>query len=276
MTFRNFFSCVAGIKKQENTCKRTKYIIFLKIFFEMLTAHTVKIIQSLDKKKFRQKYNLFVVEGNKNIRELYLSDYKIKEIFSINPEELDFLQVPTYKIDEKELRKISFLQNPKDSVAICELKDQNFNENCTVNLVLDGLQDPGNLGTIIRLADWFGIEQVVCSEDTVDYYNPKVIQATMGSFTRTNICYLPLEKFLGETKNINLGTDMDGEIIYNFDFPECINIIMGNEGNGIRESTERLLTKKITIPRFGKKQSTESLNVSMATGIILGEIFSRK
>jgi TrmH family RNA methyltransferase len=242
----------------------------------MLTTHKIKIIQSLDKKKFRQKYNLFVVEGNKNIRELQFSAYKIKEIFSIQPQELDFLEAEKILINEMELRKISFLQNPKDSLAICEIKESNLIENCKIQLVLDGIQDPGNMGTIIRLADWFGIEQIICSQDTVDFYNPKVIQATMGSFTRTNIVYTDLEEFLKNTENTNLGTDMDGADIYNFEFPEKMNIILGNEGNGIRETTEKLLHHKITIPRFGKKQSTESLNVSMAAGIILGEIFSKK
>lgn len=242
----------------------------------MLTAHKVKIIQSLDKKKFRQKYNLFVVEGNKNIRELQHSHYKIKEIFSIEPCSLNFPNVPITEIKENDLRKISFLQNPKDSLALCELGNNIKIDTPNLQLVLDGIQDPGNLGTIIRLADWFGIEQIICSEDTVDFYNPKVIQATMGSFTRTNIFYTPLEEFLKTTTHLNLGTDMDGENIYKTNFPEAINIILGNEGNGIRPSTEKHIHKKISIPRFGKNKTTESLNVSMAAGIILGEIFSTK
>ena len=242
----------------------------------MLTAHKIKIIQSLDKKKFRQKYNLFLVEGNKNIRELQLSNYKITEIFSINPTELDFPGVSLHEISSQELKKISFLQHPKDSVAVCSMNAQNFEDEKDIQLVLDGIQDPGNLGTIIRLADWFGIEQIICSEDTVDFYNPKVIQATMGSFARVNIVYTPLEDFLKKTKNTNLGTDMDGESIYKFPFPDKLNIILGNEGNGIRNTTEELLHNKITIPRFGNSQSIESLNVSMAAGIVLGQLFSEK
>jgi TrmH family RNA methyltransferase len=241
----------------------------------MVTAHTIKVLQSLDKKKFRQKYDLFLVEGNKVIRELHNSSYKIKDIFSINPENLDFLDASFTEITENELRKLSFLQNPKDSVAACFLKEEKLIEGCNFQLVLDGIQDPGNMGTIIRLADWFGIEQIVCSEDTVDYYNPKVIQATMGSFTRVNIVYTDLEKFLKESPNVAVGTDMIGENIYSYQKPEKINLILGNEGNGMRPNVEALVSDKISIPRFGKSQSTESLNVSIAAGIILGQLFSK-
>ncbi|WP_162089179.1 TrmH family RNA methyltransferase [Chryseobacterium aquaeductus] len=239
----------------------------------MLTAHTIKVLQSLDKKKFRQKYNLFLVEGNKIISELPNTNFKIKEIFSTNPQNLNFEDTLVHQITENELKKISFLQNPKDSVAVCFLNEEWKSEDRNIQIVLDGIQDPGNLGTIIRLADWFGIEQIICSEDTVDFYNPKVIQASMGSFTRVNITYVDLPEYLSETKNTNIGTDMDGENIYSFEKPEKINLILGNEGNGMRPETEKLLQKKISIPRFGNYQSTESLNVSMAAGIILGQLF---
>lgn len=241
----------------------------------MLTAHTIKVLQSLDKKKFRQKYNLFLVEGNKTILELPNSNFKIKEIFSTEPNNFLSKEVQFTHISENELKKISFLQNPKDSVAVCELLEKSKFEDKDFQLVLDGIQDPGNLGTIIRLADWFGIEQIICSEDTVDFYNPKVIQATMGSFTRVNVVYCNLVEYLSNTENTNIGTDMDGENIYNFEKPKKINLILGNEGNGMRDETEKLLHKKISIPRFGKSQSTESLNVSMAAGIILGQMFSK-
>ena len=241
----------------------------------MLTAHKIKIFNSLDKKKFRQKYNLFLVEGNKIIAELKNSSFKIKEIYSTNPSEIDFLNTETHLITERELKKISFLQSPKDSVAVVELPESRFLENQNIQIVLDGIQDPGNLGTIIRLADWFGIEQVICSTDTVDLYNPKVIQSTKGSLARVNIFYTDLQEFLKNSPSENIGTDMIGENIYDFKFPEKFNLILGNEGNGMREEVEKLVCKNITIPRFGKTQSTESLNVSMATGIILGQIFSK-
>ena len=241
----------------------------------MLTAHKIKIFNSLDKKKFRQKYNLFLVEGNKIITELKNSSFKIKEIYSTNPSELDFLNTETHLITERELKKISFLQTPKDSVAVVELPKQKFLENVKIQLILDGIQDPGNLGTIIRLADWFGIEQIICSEDTVDLFNPKVIQASKGSFTRVNIFYTDLEDFLKNSDTENIGTDMIGENIYNVKFPEKFNLILGNEGNGMRAEVEKLVSKNITIPRFGNSQSTESLNVSMATAIIFGQVFSK-
>jgi trmH family RNA methyltransferase len=143
-------------------------------------------------------------------------------------------------------------------------------------LVLDNVQDPGNLGTIIRLADWFGIEQIVCSKDCVDFYNPKVIQATMGSFTRVNIIYKDIVPLLQNSDRPVFGTDMVGQSLYKTEFPERFYLILGNEGNGIRPEIKKLVSQNITIPRFGKLQHTESLNVSMATGIILGQIFSKK
>ncbi len=216
-----------------------------------------------------------MVEGNKIICELPNSNIKVKEIFSTDPQKLDRSDIPVSHISENELKKISFLKTPKDSVAVCYLAAEERMEDKNIQLVLDGIQDPGNLGTIIRLADWFGIEQIICSEDTVDFYNPKVIQASMGSFTRVNIVYTDLVEYLSETDNVNIGTDMDGESIYSFQRPEKINLILGNEGNGMRPETEALLQQRITIPRFGSSQSTESLNVSMAAGIILGQLFSK-
>lgn len=216
-----------------------------------------------------------MVEGNKIICELSNSNFKVKEILSTDPQKLDRTDVPVTHISENELKKISFLKTPKDSVAVCYLAEEEKWEDKNIQLVLDGLQDPGNLGTIIRLADWFGIEQIICSEDTVDVYNPKVIQATMGSFTRVNVVYTDLMEYLSKTENVNIGTDMEGENIYTFQKPEKLNLILGNEGNGMRPETEKLVQKSISIPRFGKSQSTESLNVSMAAGIILGQLFSK-
>lgn len=241
----------------------------------MLTHHLIKVIQSLDKKKFRQKYNLFLVEGNKIIKELKNSPFKVKEVFSIAPSELDLGNVPIHQITEAELKKISHLQHPKNSVAVCELRENTPIET-PIQLVLDNIQDPGNLGTIIRLADWFGIEQIICSPETADFYNPKVIQATMGSFTRVNIVYQDISGILSHNQRPTFGTDMVGENLYQMDFPQEFYLILGNEGNGIRPEIKQLVHQNITIPRFGKLQSTESLNVSMAAGIILGQIFSKK
>ena len=215
-----------------------------------------------------------MVEGNKIIKELKNADYKILDIYSADASSLDFFQDSITEITPAELQKISFLQHPKDSVAVCELPKVAFAEDFPQQIVLDGIQDPGNLGTLIRLADWFGIEQVVCSTDTVDVYNPKVIQASMGSFTRVKVVYTDLVSFLNTTSNENIGTDMEGENVFKWKVPPRFNLILGNEGNGIRPETENLLQQKITIPRFGTQKATESLNVSMAAGIILGQIFS--
>lgn len=251
-------------------------MIFLKIFVDMLTAHTIKIIQSLDKKKYRQKYNLFLVEGNKIIKELPDSDYQIRELYSLDPDQLPIKTVNTEKITSAELKKISFLQHPKDSVAICELPSESKIMDADIQILLDGIQDPGNLGTIIRLADWFGISQVICSHDTVDLYNPKVIQATMGSFLRVNVCYTDLENYLSKYQYPILGTDMKGDNIYKIKYPDKFSLVFGNEGNGLRSTTEQLINQMVTIPRFGRNQSTESLNVSMSAAIILGNIFSQR
>lgn len=216
-----------------------------------------------------------MVEGNKIIKELKNSSFKVKEIFSINASELDFPKNIIHTITEQELKKISFLQSPKNSVAVCELKEQYLIET-PIQLVLDNIQDPGNLGTIIRLADWFGIEQIICSQETVDFYNPKVIQATMGSFTRVNIIYQDIQKLLENSDRPILGTDMIGQNLYQTHFPNSFYLVLGNEGNGINPKIKNLVSQNITIPRFGKLQSTESLNVSMAAGIILGQIFSNR
>jgi TrmH family RNA methyltransferase len=186
------------------------------------------------------------------------------------------LEAEKILINEMELRKISFLQNPKDSLAICEIKESNLIENCKIQLGLDGIQDPGNMGTIIRLADWFGIEQIICSQDTVDFYNPKVIQASMGSFTRVNIVYEDIKDTISNAVFPVFGTAMEGENIYEKNFPENFSLVLGNEGNGIRPEIFELIKENLSIPRFGKTQSTESLNVSVAAAIILGEVFSRK
>ena len=215
-----------------------------------------------------------MVEGNKIIKELKNSPFIIREIYSTDDTGLDFAKSKIRPITERELKKISLLQHPKDSVAVCELKNQTpiFAD---IQLVLDNIQDPGNLGTIIRLADWFGIEQIICSENTVDFYNPKVIQATMGSFTRVNIVYQNLKELLQNTDRPVFGTDMTGKNLYKTDFPKSFYLVLGNEGNGISPEIKNLVTENLTIPRFGRLQSTESLNVSMAAGIILGQVFSK-
>ncbi len=241
----------------------------------MLSANKIKLIQSLSKKKYRQKYNLFVVEGIKNIKEFVFSHFLAKNIYSTEP--IPFLKENLYQlISHEELKKISFLKTPHNALALFEIPPTIFKEIKGIQLVLNEIQDPGNLGTIIRLADWFGIEQIICSKETADIYNPKVIQSTMGSLARVNVVYTDLNDFLANSTIPVLVTDMDGDNIYTTQLPEEVFLVMGNEGNGVSETIKKLCSQTITIPRFGNDQQTESLNVAMSTGIILSEFFSQK
>lgn len=241
----------------------------------MLSQNKIKVIQSLDKKKFRQKYNLFVVEGIKNIKEFIKSAYNIEKIYAIE-ENLIFQEKEVEIITESQLEKISFLKTPHNALALVQIPEQKCLDFTGIQLVLDEIQDPGNLGTIIRLADWFGISQIICSKNTVDVYNPKVVQSTMGSLARVNLFYTDLSEVLSTAKNPVLTADMEGENIYKTQFPEDFFLVMGNEGNGISKEIFDLCSQRISIPRVGKSQQTESLNVAMACGIILGEVFSQR
>jgi len=241
----------------------------------MLSNKDTKLIKSLVKKKFRQKYNKFVVEGVKNIEEVLKSRIKIEKIYSTGFIFNDF-DVETDLISDVELKKISNLVQPNVAVALCEIPaEKELNLDGFV-IALDDVRDPGNLGTILRMADWFGIRQVICSAETVDLYNPKVIQSTMGSFTRVQVNYVDLEQVFKTYKNPVLGTFMEGENIYRADFPGKAILLMGNEANGVSPDLIPYISKKISIPRFGNLQQAESLNVAMATGIILGERASRE
>lgn len=236
----------------------------------MLTNNDTKLINSLVKKKFRQKYNKFVVEGVKNIKEVLNSSIYVEKIYSIDDTFNDFPS-KNVLITERELKKISQLVTPNTALAVCEIpQEKNIQKNGFI-IALDDIRDPGNLGTIIRMADWFGIQQIVCSKETVDSYNPKVIQSTMGSFIRVQINYTDLEEFFETYSHPILGTFMDGENLYKTKLPEKAVLLMGNEANGISEKLESFVTQRLSIPRMGKLQQTESLNVAMATSIILGE-----
>lgn len=240
----------------------------------MLTNNDSKLINSLVKKKFRQKYNKFTVEGVKIIQELLKNGYAIDKIYTTElfSTTSDVNQI---LISENELKKISQLIQPNTALALCEIpQEKELNLNGLV-IALDDIRDPGNLGTIIRLADWFGIEQVLCSHETVDLYNQKVIQSTMASFTRVQINYVDLKAVFSHYKNPILGTFMDGKNVYQSKFPKDAILLMGNEANGISDELLPFISDKIMIPRFGKLQQTESLNVAMATGILLSEYASK-
>ncbi len=237
----------------------------------MLSKNQIKLINSLSQKKYRNKYNLFVAEGIKVIKELLNSNYELELLYSTT----DVFYVPTEKlqlITEADLKKISKLATPQIALALFKIPEKNDTVKAVdFAVALDGVRDPGNLGTIIRLCDWFGVRQILCSNDTVDCYNEKVVQATMGSLARVNMAYTDLYETLKNTDLPLLGTFMDGENVYKTQLPSSGILILGNEANGISSSIASLASQKISIPQFGENQSTESLNVATATAILLSE-----
>ena len=237
----------------------------------MLSKNQVKFIRSLKKKKFRQANQLFLAEGIKVVEELLSSSFKHHKIYGTasyqNPLTVSDLQI----ITEKELGMISDFTNPNQVIGIFEIPLEKELQNTGLTVALDGINDPGNLGTIIRLCDWFGVTQLICSENTVDCFNPKVVQASMGSLTRVAIYYVDLAEYLSKDSRVIYGTFLDGENIYNTSHEPNSVIVLGNEANGISDSIKALVQKKITIPQFGEQQQTESLNVAMATAIFLSE-----
>jgi TrmH family RNA methyltransferase len=237
----------------------------------MLSKNQIKGITSLQQKKYRLSHQLFFAEGIKVIQELLSSNFELDYLYTTKN---DFLEVSNEKkslISETELKKITALATPNSCLAVFKIPNEKKIMESGIVLALDSIRDPGNLGTILRLCDWFGINQIVCSKDAVDIYNPKVVQATMGSISRVNVSYLVLEDFISKTQLLVFGTFMEGENIYKTKLPQEGIIIMGNEANGISPELEKLIKNKLTIPRFGSLQKTESLNVATATAIVLSE-----
>ena len=236
----------------------------------MVSDRQIKIIKSLKHKKNRSKHNLFVAEGDKTIVELILAGYNINSLYSINSK-IEGAKNSIVQLSKLELNKISNLSNPKNSLGVFEIpKPKSINYNKLI-IGLDNISDPGNLGTIIRLCDWFGVEDLICSFDTVDCYNPKVVQASMGSISRINITYLDLQNSLESNSLKTYGTYMQGDSIYDIDEIQKGVILFGNEANGINLNLSKFVDKKLSIPRFGKLQKTESLNVANALSIVLSE-----
>lgn len=240
----------------------------------MVSKNQIKFIKSLSQKKNRQQEGLFIVEGVKGVLEFLNSDYKLKNLFTTKlifdaPSDLIF------EITGVELKKISALKNPNTALAIFEIPEQNQIRDNGLIIALDDVRDPGNLGTIIRLCDWYDIKSLVCSLNTVDCYNAKVVQATMGSLTRVNVQYLDLSKHLESCKTEIFGTFLAGENIYASNLPTDGIIVLGNEANGISEVIEKKVNRKLTIPQFGANKATESLNVANATAILLSEFRRR-
>ena len=237
----------------------------------MVSKNQIKLITSLQQKKYRKQEQLFFAEGVKVVQELLNSNFELQDLFTTK-EDFPFVSKnKVHAVSDLELKKISALTSPNTCLAVFKMpKPKDFVESGLI-LALDDVRDPGNLGTIIRLCDWFGIETLFCSEESVDIYNPKVVQATMGSISRVNVVYGNLEAFLTKTKLTVFGTFMDGSNIYQEALPKEGVIVMGNEANGISSSVEKLVSERIAIPRFGNIQLTESLNVATATAIILSE-----
>ena len=264
----------------------------------MFTKNQAKLIKSLREKKNRVELGLFLVEGEKSVSELLNSNFEIvfllttTEFFDKYGEKIRE-KAKTYEIvNQFELEKVGTFETNDSALAVVKQKENktftieknDSSQTCLrsqvksqfdlpaqaggagIVLALDEIKDPGNLGTIIRIADWYGIKNIVASKETVDFYNPKVITATKGSFTRVNIFYTDLKDFLSAQKLPILGAFLNGENVHETKFSSNGIIVMGNESNGISKNIEKLITKKITIPSYGK---AESLNVAIATAIIL-------
>ena len=240
----------------------------------MISKNQIKLIKSLNQKKFRSMHRLFFAEGVKTINELLHSNFKLNHLYSstLGFNVSDDLQTI---ISPNELNKISILKNPNKALAIFEMpREQNLDFERLI-IALDNIRDPGNLGTIIRLCDWFGVKDLICNNETVDCYNPKVIQATMGSIARVNVVYKDLRSVLKNQTSLSFGAFMDGDNIYEMDLPKKGILVLGNEANGIQHDIGNLIETRISIPRFGDVQETESLNVANATSILLSEFRRR-
>ena len=250
----------------------------------MLSLSKIKLIHLLESKKGRRKENAFIAEGPKVVNDLRIS---------IRPRLIiataDWLKdnhvknIETFTVTEDELRKISFLQHPQQVLAVFPLpKEEGIEDGVQCDklyIALDGVQDPGNLGTIIRIADWFGIDTIFCSHDTVDVYNPKVVQATMGSIARVKIKYVDLAKLIKSLpKDYPVyGTLLNGSNIYQHKLTPTGLIVMGNEGNGISPQIRQLVNHQLLIPSYPEGQPTaESLNVAIATAITCSEFRRRE
>lgn len=239
---------------------------------EALSKAKQKWIRSLQLKKNRDQAFLFVVEGEKSVLE-GLSHFAsqlelLVSLDSFSSQIPDQFLSKTFLVTTKELEQISELKTPNKFIAVFKRPDSMILKD-ELTIVLDGIQDPGNMGTILRLADWFGVKQLVCSKDTVDCYNSKVIQASMGAIYRIPVHYTDLANYLSETMQPKYGAMLNGSNYKTISYPKDAILIMGNEGKGVRPEIEALIDFPITIPRFGE---AESLNVATATAILLAEI----
>lgn len=238
----------------------------------MLSKNDIKIIKSLQNKKYRKTYGLFTVEGEKNVVELIQAGWAIQRLVISERFALKYrsllasVKQPVDVVSETQLGELGHLESNHSALAVVPMMDRSKEQPDPKRsmLVLCNVQDPGNLGTIIRTADWFGINQIVCSPATVEWFNPKVIQATMGAFIRVKVFYQELGPFLQTISQPVVAADLQGSNIYDYRFQDPSVILMGSESHGIPEELDEYITDRLTIPSFGE---TESLNVAIATGI---------
>ncbi len=239
----------------------------------MISNNTAKFIKSLQIKKYRKKEGLFLVEGGKNVLEVLNSDYEVKNVYGTetflkaNLSELE-AKFPGFEVvSDKVLSAIGSFKNNSSALAIVKIPAASLVDVKPEEyaLILDDINDPGNLGTIIRIADWYGVHKIICSHTSADVYNPKVVAATMGSFTRVNVAYEDLQVFISKSKLPTIGTFLHGENVHHFNFPKEGLIVIGNESRGISKEVQQTITHKISIPSFGE---AESLNAAIATAIV--------
>lgn len=247
----------------------------------MLSKAKIKYIRSLEQKKHRLQERLFVAEGPKVVSDLLRVAPARLIVHTSAWKEYDSTDTERIEVTEEELRKVSFLQHPQEVLALFPMFKETapYPSHTSLAIALDGVQDPGNLGTIIRIADWFGVSQIYCSRDTADVYNPKVIQATMGSIARVQVSYTELNKLIDSLPDEYplYGTLLDGNSIYEEPLSEGGLIIMGNEGNGISPKIRAKITHRLLIPNYPEGRKTaDSLNVAIATAIVCNEFRRRK
>jgi TrmH family RNA methyltransferase len=244
----------------------------------MLSKNKIKFIKSLEKKKSRSESNCFLAEGNKLVADM-LPFFDCELLVTKTPwlaTQGDIKAKELLVVEEDEIEKASLLKSPQDVIAVFRQPDYRLEEEEPANdltLVLDGIQDPGNFGAIVRLADWFGIKRVICSPDTVDVYNPKTVQATMGALSHVKVFYHPLTELLNDLSGVPVyGTFLEGNNIYTEKLSSTGLIIMGNEGNGISPSLESRISNRLYIPNYPPdSDSVDSLNVAVATAIVCAE-----
>jgi len=237
----------------------------------MVTKSELKYIQSLSDKKVRLETGCFIAEGVKLVGEMIAAGYPLKAVYALDSWESPDTSIEVTRIEAFELEKMSMLQTPNQVLAVAMMPQQEKALDLAgqLTLVLDGIQDPGNMGTIIRTADWFGIKQIVASEDTADVYNPKVIGATMGSFMRVSVTYKNLADWMPTVKLPVYGALLAGENIFTTKAPNGGLLVIGSEGKGIRENMMDFITHPVTIPKIG---GAESLNAGVAAGIIIAQL----